>query len=142
MLDESCFCPRGDKKGNIRKVQNLCKKCVVARNKERREKNPGKSISYDLQRYFGINIDDYNKMVIEQDFKCKICGDHQLFLKRRLAVDHCHKTGKIRGLLCNACNTGLGKFKDDPTVLQSALNYINTDLADKPKVSGLAPIKK
>jgi len=140
-LPEQKFYFRGDKKGSNRKVQNICRKCVVVKNKERRMKNPSKFKSYDLKRSFGIDIDTYNKMLIEQDFKCKICSSHQSELVRQLSVDHCHKTGFIRGLLCSLCNTGLGKFKDDPQLLINAINYLKTDLAGNTKVSGIYLVK-
>lgn len=53
---------------------------------------------------------------------CDICGDDSL--KRALAVDHCHATGKFRGLLCSTCNTGLGHFKDSPVLLAEAIAYL------------------
>ncbi len=139
---EDNFYDRGDGKGTNKKVKNICKKCLIDRNRERREKDPQKFKSYDLMRSFGIKIDDYNKMLKEQNFSCKICLTHQSELKKQLSVDHCHKTGMIRGLLCNLCNTGLGKFKDDVEVMINAVNYLMTDLADKTKVSGLYSIKK
>lgn len=93
-------------------------------------------------RSFGINIQEYNKMLLAQNYSCKICLTHQSDLKKQLSVDHCHKTGKIRGLLCNLCNTGLGKFKDDVDIMINAINYLMTDLAEKTEVAGLYSLKK
>ncbi len=59
----------------------------------------------ELKKGFGITIDDYDKILEKQDFKCAICRIPQSSLEKRLAVDHCHKTGKVRGLLCLSCNT-------------------------------------
>lgn len=58
-----------------------------------------------LKRTYGINIKIYNSMLSDQDGKCKICKE-----VKKLFVDHCHKTNKIRGLLCIKCNTGLGWY--------------------------------
>ncbi|MCH8329663.1 MAG: hypothetical protein IIB81_04705, partial [Nanoarchaeota archaeon] len=66
-------------------------------------KNKGKQRAYNLKQY-GLTIEDYNNMFIEQGGCCGICGTHQSKLKLRLAVDHDQKTGKVRGLLCNNCN--------------------------------------
>lgn len=63
-------------------------------------------------------------MLHNQGNKCKICETHESEFDKRLAVDHCHKTGKVRGLLCSSCNTSLGKFKDDPEILRRAINYL------------------
>ena len=71
-----------------------------------------------------ISRDDYNKVFIEQDGKCLICGKHQSELEKGLAVDHDHITGKVRGLLCFHCNIGLGMFRDDITLLTNAINYL------------------
>jgi hypothetical protein len=139
--ESSEFYSRGDGLGSNRKVQNICKKCVVARNRVRRLENPGKHKSYDLVRHFGITIDVYNKMLIDQGFCCKICGTHQSKLTRSLHVDHCHATGSIRGLLCSCCNTALGKFRDDVSILEAAINYLKTDLAAKPRVPSISLVK-
>lgn len=56
--------------------------------------------------------------------KCAICNLHQAELSLTLAVDHCHKTGKIRGLLCVNCNQGIGKFKDSVFLLEAAIKYL------------------
>lgn len=83
---------------------------------ERREHTKGRS----LQRNYGMSLGDYKRLFIEQQGRCKICGIHQSELKNRrvLHVDHCHKTGKIRGLLCGRCNTWLGRYEDNGFVAQ------------------------
>jgi len=60
-----------------------------------------------LKRKYNITEEYFNKLVILQNYKCKICK-----LKRKLCVDHCHLTGKIRGLLCRTCNSNLGWYED------------------------------
>ncbi len=79
----------------------------------------------------GITIEDYHKMVEKQNNKCAIC--HQYETRKngkgngevlRLSIDHCHKTNKVRGLLCHACNTAIGKFKDNTINLYRAIRYI------------------
>lgn len=64
-------------------------------------------------------------MFLEQQGKCGICNKHQSELDRTLAVDHCHNTGRIRGLLCSNCNLGLGHFKDVIENIESAIRYLN-----------------
>jgi len=77
-----------------------------------------------LRATYGISLDDYNEMFRLQEGKCYLCGKHQSEVKRALSVDHCHKTGKIRKLLCQPCNTLLGMSGDNPAVLQKAINYL------------------
>jgi len=73
----------------------------------------------------GITPDDYKKMLEGQNGKCAICGAIESHSKgHRLAVDHDHETGKIRGLLCHNCNVGLGNFKDSPDLIRSAIEYL------------------
>lgn len=72
---------------------------------------------------FGITIEDYNKMFDEQKGYCAICQRHQSTFKRRLAIDHDHLTGKVRGLLCDPCNRGMGMLKEHN--LQRAITYLN-----------------
>jgi hypothetical protein len=79
-----------------------------------------------LGRY-GITLDDYEKMLFEQCGVCKICLNPPSGKKKRLAVDHCHITGKVRGLLCDHCNVGLGRFKDDAELLECAILYLIGD---------------
>jgi hypothetical protein len=78
-----------------------------------------------LKKLYDISITDYNKMFEEQNGCCQICNKHQSKFKRSLSVDHCHITGKVRGLLCGPCNTAIGMLKDDTKIIESALNYLN-----------------
>ena len=81
-----------------------------------------------LRDSFGISLERYQEMLEEQDHKCAICGTSDAGTRKgkpkMLAVDHCHDSGKIRGLLCESCNQGIGKLKDDPTILRKAADYI------------------
>jgi hypothetical protein len=83
------------------------------------------AISYIRRRIkkYGISFDDYQRMLIEQNGVCKICRKPEKKGKS-LSVDHNHKTGKVRGLLCSRHNTGLGCFEDDAALLRSAADYL------------------
>lgn len=78
-------------------------------------------------KFYGITRDIYNQMLVNQDFKCAICGTHQSNLKKQLHIDHCHNTKKVRGLLCQKCNSGLGFFKDSVDSLQNAITYLKNN---------------
>ena len=80
-----------------------------------------------LQRIYGITLDEYNELLIKQNYSCKICGKHESEFDRKLSVDHNHTTGKIRGLLCGNCNTGLGLFKDNKELLLKSVDYLKED---------------
>jgi len=67
-----------------------------------------------------MTLDEFHAMFESQGERCKICGVVTL----KLHIDHSHKTGKIRGLLCKSCNMGLGDFKDDATTLRAAAAYV------------------
>jgi hypothetical protein len=92
--------------------------------KQYRESRKEENKENQLKIKFGINLDNYNNMLEKQNHCCNICGLHKSNFTRQLAVDHCHTTGKIRGLLCVSCNNGLGRFKDNINYLQSAINYL------------------
>ncbi len=69
--------------------------------------------------------EEYDKMFDEQQGCCKICKTNIRYLNRGLMVDHCHITYKVRGLLCNNCNTILGMAKDNRDILNECINYLN-----------------
>lgn len=77
----------------------------------------------DLTKTYGITFDDYKRIWFEQNGCCGICRRFQKEIKRPLFVDHCHETGKLRGLLCHNCNAALGLLKEDVTVMQNLINY-------------------
>lgn len=83
-----------------------------------------KSHTFYLTRDHKITKQAYDGMYVAQRGCCVICGKHQSEFKNRLAVDHSHKTGKIRGLLCITCNAGLGMFQDNPQILANAIEYL------------------
>jgi hypothetical protein len=78
-----------------------------------------------LKRMFNISLEDYNELLERQNFKCVICNGYETSYRNEvLSVDHCHNTGKIRGLLCNTCNRALGLFKDNKELLTNAIKYL------------------
>ncbi len=78
----------------------------------------------DLKRQYNITPIDYDAMYEEQEGCCAICFTHQSSMKYRLHVDHDHKTGKVRGLLCKNCNLALGNFQDSVELLAKAIEYL------------------
>lgn len=97
--------------------------------KKFREKNKkymsDRQRKYQLRDKYGITEEDYDKMFLEQQGKCAICESTEQTGKwQRFGVDHCHKTGKVRALLCNECNRGIGLLKDNADLLRKAANYL------------------
>jgi hypothetical protein len=83
----------------------------------------------NLLSLYGLTLEAYSALEQVQNYCCKICGKHKSDNKEGvLAVDHDHGTGRIRGLLCNNCNTMLGYAKDSPTTLLKAIQYLKGNL--------------
>jgi hypothetical protein len=99
--------------------------------KEYRDKNKDQKRNSMRIKEFGINNEEYNQLFIEQNGVCAICFKPERAKQNGilvlLAIDHDHKTGKIRGLLCTRCNVGLGHFNDDPILLRSATKYLTSN---------------
>jgi len=91
--------------------------------KKWRVANPEKARNSELKRRFGISLETYNEILESQNGTCSICKQKCLTYDN-LSVDHCHKTGRMRGLLCSQCNKGLGHFKDCPQLLEKAIAYL------------------
>jgi len=93
-----------------------------------RKKNLKRHKNNELKKNFGITLKTYNKMLEEQNGVCAICGGVETAERNgrvlSLAVDHDHNTGKVRALLCQACNHGIGHMRDSPTLLTAAINYL------------------
>lgn len=80
--------------------------------------------SYLKQKY-GLTVEAFEEMLMFQNGVCAICHRAETINGfENLSVDHDHKTGEIRGLLCHSCNVGLGKFQDDPLRLEKAIEYL------------------
>ncbi len=80
--------------------------------------------NYYYKRY-GLTIVDVEKMAELQEHRCAICGTHVEDLKvKQLFVDHDHITGEVRQMLCFGCNYGIGLLNENPTIIQSAISYL------------------
>ena len=86
---------------------------------------------YQLKRAYGISLVDFNLLLEQQDYKCAICEVSQVDLNKALAVDHCHETYVVRGLLCTGCNRGIGYFSDNTDSLEKAIKYLTKNRAKK-----------
>ncbi len=127
-----------------RNATQICKPVVFTKNKPVKTVNPKieKKIkpektrdyrtSQEVRDYakikrYKISQEDYQEMKKAQNNRCAICGDRQpLHINNgELNIDHDHKTGKVRGLLCNYCNTGIGMLKDNISTLKNAVKYLS-----------------
>lgn len=108
---------------------SYCKKCKRTRSKKYRADRSEHYKNYEfvrgLRRNYNMTLEDYERIYKEQDGKCAICDKREEEFKRKLHVDHDHKTGFIRGLLCTKCNPGLGYFEDSIEKLELAITYLN-----------------
>jgi hypothetical protein len=103
---------------------------LLEASKKRYKENPDQHKSWILKTKFGITLEQYNRLLKEQNYACAICKKPETVLDNRnnkpksLAVDHNHVTGEIRGLLCSQCNRSLGGFQDNPEILKQAISYL------------------
>jgi hypothetical protein len=92
---------------------------------ENREYNIGRQRAYQLKSKYNMTEDDYNIMYTAQEGRCAICSTDTPTGKWKVfAIDHCHESGKIRGLLCNECNRGMGLLKDSVAIVKATLQYL------------------
>lgn len=142
--------PKKQKKSNPPKCHpnkklagnGLCQMCY---SKQKRKDNPEKVKMYNernkirhhntpdlkerlkkshIKRKYNLDYNTYLKMLEEQKNTCYICKSPPKNTKRPLDIDHCHKTGKVRGLLCSKCNKGIGLFNDNIEILLKAIDYL------------------
>lgn len=126
----------------IDKLRNQCKNCSLLSIQKRRKENPEKykeqcrktnqelkeyQYFWKAKKFFNLTKNDYLVMEKQQNYKCKICKGIQYSHKQFFCIDHDHKTNKVRGLLCDLCNKGLGHFKDDCNLLRNAIEYLNNN---------------
>lgn len=121
-------CSNCDKKLPQGRTKFCSKKCISTYHNSR--KNYDYSRNANLKHEYGITLEDYNTLHKGQDGKCAICGLAETYFDHRwgrvvaLAVDHEHRTGRVRGLLCRRCNQLLGKAEDNPEILLKAASYL------------------
>lgn len=107
-------------------IRPWCKKCTKLYMKQYASNNSNpthKSFSYYYKKY-GLTLEEVVSMHEQRNNKCDICGEITDFRYDKLCIDHCHNTGKIRGLLCFSCNIMIGNAKDNKTILQNAIHYL------------------
>jgi len=127
MICEAC---RGEFE-ETRDWHRFCSTLCQSRNnlKGWRKSNPDKEKKhkrrYRLKHAFGLTEEDYEELFKKQNGRCAICSKVST---RTLDVDHCHTTGKVRGLLCNQCNVALGLLKDNPLIIKAAYEYLGGTL--------------
>lgn len=109
------------------------KKTLTENRQRLRKENPERFAAYErkykhsheskrLMRKYGITLAFYNELLAKQHGKCAICGGGNG--THKLAIDHCHATGRVRGLLCKRCNTAIGMLNDNPDLLLRASDYV------------------
>jgi hypothetical protein len=119
---------------NREKHRRWNKKSYLKNREKNREKNKERSHSfyinnkdkfwgYNLKSSYNLSVEKYNQLFVNQNGLCAICKA-PVVIGKKLVVDHCHKTGKIRGLLCYNCNNGIGNFRDNVNILSSAIKYL------------------
>lgn len=91
----------------------------------------GRSRRYMLKRKYGLTEDGFAELLASQGGGCAICGTTEPGGRaQQFHVDHHHETGTVRGILCTNCNSGLGQFKDDPSLLEAAVRYLSAPVVD------------
>jgi hypothetical protein len=107
-----------------------------------RESVSSYSREWAFKRRYGVTVAQYEDLKSAQEYRCAICGEHENDLPRQktrktvegtqnlasaLVVDHCHESGRVRKLLCFACNQAIGLMKESPRILESALRYLQEE---------------
>lgn len=128
--------------------QTSCRECVLIKRKSDYKMNPEKYKksyrAFNLRQSYGLSLKDWDDMFLSQNGCCAICDKHQSDLKKVLAVDHCHASGIVRGLLCTSCNLMIGYAKDSPSILFKSINYLNkfSELAAQSNVTTIKSLTK
>lgn len=109
-------------------LDSQCSACHSLYYRVYRTLNKKKIQDRQVMSNYGLDGAAYARMAAQQDFRCAICRNPETRVRGgnllRLAVDHCHRTGTVRGLLCNNCNRGLGLLKDNIALLMRAVAYL------------------
>ena len=104
-----------------------CKECTKSRSLKRYKENPDIVNDKRAANTYGISYEQVVSMREEANGRCQICDREGLKHHSRLVIDHCHKTNKVRGLICNKCNTILGYCDDNPDILNKLSTYLENN---------------
>lgn len=130
LKDKPCPMCKQKHKDRAESKGYLCKECNALRAKKWNKENSHTMRNRYIKKTYGLSFEDYQDMFNRQNGKCYICKREEVIKEaktgkvRFLAVDHCHRTGKVRALLCTSCNTTLGKFEDNIHLLKEMINYL------------------
>lgn len=106
-------------------LHTICKSCNGLKSLKWKKDNPERAKDRDYQRKYGISYAEYGVFLALQKGGCAICSTpFEEALRGVLFVDHCHTTGRVRGLLCQNCNTAIGLLKDSPLLCTKAAEYL------------------
>lgn len=97
---------------------------AVERNRRWRQRNPAEHRDRRYRRKYQFSLVEWTAMFLSQGSACAICGTGIPGNRAGWATDHCHRTGKVRGILCHGCNVALGAVKDNPVVLAKLIRYL------------------
>lgn len=120
--NDPSFKEKHKKRGHLWYLNN--KEGKLKKNREWIENNPAQYRELNLKYRFGITTEIYNNILEKQDNSCAICKKHKDNFNYFLVVDHCHKTGNIRGILCRKCNLGIGHLNDNIDILKNSIFYL------------------
>ena len=104
--------------------KSTCKECLKEKTREYKRSNVGYHRKSMLMKTYGLTLEDFDRMLKEQDYGCAICGSKSSGDSHSFRVDHNHETGEVRGLLCNPCNLTLGNAKECSKRLRSCAEYL------------------
>ena len=115
------------KKATLRAKQNLRLEILAREAKfQQRSIQHKASNRWKIKQLYGLDFEQFERMKAQQNYVCAICSKHNAGTKyRELSVDHDHKTGKVRALLCGKCNSGLGIFNEDIDLMKKAIEYLH-----------------
>jgi len=106
------------------KTASYCRKCLKVYRRERVALRPHVYRASHMKRGYGLTLDEFDALLAKQGGVCAVCGTADPAGRGQFCVDHEHDTGRIRGLLCGRCNSGLGYFQDSSEALRAAADYL------------------
>lgn len=118
ILPVTDFHIKADKNNKHYRFNSPCKSCAHIGRNINYQKAYQRKVKYNLSQ------EEYDFKLKQQNYSCAICDIHQDDYSKEFSVDHCHKTGKVRALLCNQCNSGIGFFRESVSIMKKAISYI------------------